>query len=96
MCKAVYGARTEAFLTFLFDRRTVTPHSYINFNISRDRIVEDTIKEIVKYTGNDLKKPLKVTFKNELGVDAGWLHSFIFSTFQNFNNAYPTFIHRWC
>lgn len=44
---------------------------FIFLNVSRENIVEDTIKEIMQYSKGDLKKPLKVKFHGEEAEDAG-------------------------
>ena len=44
---------------------------YILLNVTRVRIVEDTIRELAQYNSNDLKKPLKIKFEGEEGEDAG-------------------------
>lgn len=49
----------------------VPTNIYIMLNVSRDNVVEDTIRELANYGCNDLKKPLKVKFENEEGEDAG-------------------------
>lgn len=68
MCKAVQIAHTEAQINRLLgdDGR---PQNFITFKISREKIVEDTIRETSKH--NNLKKPLRIIFKNEEGVDEG-------------------------
>lgn len=70
MCKAVHDAQAQSLLRLLCTG-VDSADSHITFTISRDRLVEDTINEIVKYMDNDLKKPLKVKFVNEDGEDAG-------------------------
>lgn len=44
---------------------------YIVLNVTRENIVEDTIRELTNYTSADLKKPLKVKFAGEEAEDAG-------------------------
>lgn len=70
MYKAVHDAQAQSILGLLF-AGTNSDDTRITFTISRDRIVEDTINQIVKFKNNELKKPLKVEFENEDGEDAG-------------------------
>ncbi|XP_026678659.1 probable E3 ubiquitin-protein ligase HERC4, partial [Diaphorina citri] len=54
--------------------QTFNPHTlnqYLEVEVSRDNIVEDTIRELAQYTTNDFKKPLKVKFRGEEAEDAG-------------------------
>lgn len=51
---------------------------YIILNVSRERIVEDTIREISHYGPSDLKKPLKIKFLGEEAEDAGGLRKEFF------------------
>ena len=44
---------------------------YIVLNVTRENIVEDTIRELTHYTSADLMKPLKVKFAGEEAEDAG-------------------------
>lgn len=49
-----------------------TPVSqFIVLNVTRENLVQDTIREIARYSQNDLKKPLKVKFHGEEAEDAG-------------------------
>lgn len=77
MCKAVHDAQTQSMLSVLFAGADPAD-SHITFTISRERLVEDTINEIVKCEDNDLKKPLKVKFENEDAEDAGQFYLSIF------------------
>lgn len=52
-------------------RRGPTANVYIVLNVTRENIVNDTIRELAMYETADLKKPLKVKFANEEGEDAG-------------------------
>lgn len=49
----------------------VPANVFIVLNVTRHNIVEDTIRELTRYTSEDLKKPLKVKFEGEEGEDAG-------------------------
>lgn len=44
---------------------------YIVLNVTRENIVDDTIRELALYQASDLKKPLKVKFYDEEAEDAG-------------------------
>jgi hypothetical protein len=44
---------------------------YLVIRVRRDHIVEDTINHFVIISENDYKKPLKVLFDGEEGVDMG-------------------------
>lgn len=44
---------------------------FVVFNVTRENLVEDTIREICMYQPKDLKKPLKVKFHGEEAEDAG-------------------------
>jgi hypothetical protein len=39
--------------------------------VSRDRIVEDTLVQVSLFEDSEFKKPLKIVFDDEEGVDAG-------------------------
>ena len=49
----------------------VPANIYILLNVTRENIVEDTIRELTQYSSADLKKPLKVKFAGEEAEDAG-------------------------
>lgn len=68
MHKAMFDAQRQSIFNFL---RQSAVSEYIVFNVSRNTIVEDTINEVVKYSTNELKKPLKIKFEGEEGEDAG-------------------------
>ncbi|XP_065086376.1 probable E3 ubiquitin-protein ligase HERC4 isoform X2 [Ochlerotatus camptorhynchus] len=51
---------------------------FIVLNVSRENIVQDTIRELAQYTANDLKKPLKIKFHGEEAEDAGGLRKEFF------------------
>lgn len=44
---------------------------FVFLHVSRENLVQDTIKEITQYSKGDLKKPLKVKFHGEEAEDAG-------------------------
>lgn len=37
---------------------------FIVLNVTRENLVQDTLREIMKYSQSDLKKPLKVSSMN--------------------------------
>lgn len=51
---------------------------YIVLNVTRERIVEDTLREISQYGSSDLKKPLKIKFLGEDAEDGGGLRKEFF------------------
>ncbi|CAE7797574.1 Herc4, partial [Symbiodinium microadriaticum] len=44
---------------------------YLVLRVRRDNVVMDTLSHIVAFSDSDFKKPLKVVFDNEEGIDAG-------------------------
>uniref|UniRef100_A0A1A9WLI1 HECT domain-containing protein n=1 Tax=Glossina brevipalpis TaxID=37001 RepID=A0A1A9WLI1_9MUSC len=44
---------------------------FILLNVTRENLVQDTLREIMRYNQSDLKKPLKIKFCGEEGEDAG-------------------------
>lgn len=67
MHNAMQTAANQSFLA-LFG---VPVNIYIVLNVTRENIVEDTIRELSQYTSEDLKKPMKVKFAGEEAEDAG-------------------------
>jgi len=60
--------QNDAFITGL---RQGDTQPYLSLEVSRDQLLEDTVHELLHFFVDDLKKPLKVAFKGEEGVDAG-------------------------
>lgn len=56
---------------FSFGRQCDDASQFVVFNVTRENLVEDTIREICMYQSKDLKKPLKVKFHGEEAEDAG-------------------------
>lgn len=54
-----------------FGRQHDDASQFVVFNVSRENLVEDTIREICQFQPRDLKKPLKVKFHGEEAEDAG-------------------------
>ena len=64
------GYRRDMQIAILSGQRSFMP--YLVLPVRRDHIVEDTIMYLsLQYEGPDFKKPLKVIFDGEDGVDAG-------------------------
>lgn len=55
----------------LFSRNPQNINEFVVFNVTRENIVMDTIREICACNTKDLKKPLKVKFFGEEAEDAG-------------------------
>ncbi|XP_046611167.1 probable E3 ubiquitin-protein ligase HERC4 isoform X2 [Neodiprion virginianus] len=72
MRSAMNEAATRAITQMLF-----TPFpagnisAYVTLNVSRENLVNDTLRELSQYNSSDLKKPLKVKFHGEEAEDAG-------------------------
>lgn len=58
-------------MTFFQTFNPLTLHQFLEIEVSRDNIVEDTIRELAVYSPNDFKKPLRVKFRGEEAEDAG-------------------------
>uniref|UniRef100_A0A1B6KH92 HECT domain-containing protein n=2 Tax=Graphocephala atropunctata TaxID=36148 RepID=A0A1B6KH92_9HEMI len=73
----MHSAMNEAstrLLTQLFMFNMTDPAAmsqFMELHVSRDNIVQDTIRELGNYNERDYKKPLKVTFLGEEAEDAG-------------------------
>ena len=59
MHSAMQNAATQGILS-MFNFGPVPISQFIVLNVSRENLVEDTLREITQYGQNDLKKPLKV------------------------------------
>jgi len=44
---------------------------YLVLRVNRENIIQDTLSQIMFYEDSDLKKPLKVVFEGEEGIDEG-------------------------
>lgn len=65
-------AATRAFTSMLFTPMVPTQISaYLVLEVSRENLVDDTLRELTELTTSDLKKPLKVKFHGEEAEDAG-------------------------
>lgn len=72
MQAAMHQAQQNLILNlFAFGHRNDDASQFVVFNVTRENLVEDTIREICMYQPKDLKKPLKVKFSGEEAEDAG-------------------------
>ncbi|XP_078046235.1 HECT and RLD domain containing E3 ubiquitin ligase 4 isoform X1 [Augochlora pura] len=74
MESAVTEATTRAAMNRFFNPFAVDAIFHMQFlilNVSRDKIVGDTLTELSHYDSNDLKKPLRVKFHGEEAEDQG-------------------------
>lgn len=72
MQAAMHQAQQNLILNlFAFGRQNDDASQFVVFNVTRENLVEDTIREICMYQPKDLKKPLKVKFSGEEAEDAG-------------------------
>ncbi|KAM7357848.1 HECT and RLD domain containing E3 ubiquitin ligase 4 isoform 2-T4 [Cochliomyia hominivorax] len=69
MYQAMQNASNSSFINMLAFGEPVS--QFIVLNVTRENLVQDTIREISRYSQNDLKKPLKVKFHGEEAEDAG-------------------------
>lgn len=60
MQSAMQSVTSPHSLFRLFTGQTTELSQFVILNVSRENIVEDTIREIMRYGSCDLKKPLKV------------------------------------
>ncbi|KZC13149.1 putative E3 ubiquitin-protein ligase HERC4 [Dufourea novaeangliae] len=75
MQSAMDEALTQAMINqMFFDPFSVNIRQqglFVMLNVSRERIVEDTLIELSRYDSSDLKKPLRVKFHGEEAEDQG-------------------------
>lgn len=71
MHRAVMQAQQNVLLAAFFLREPQDGNEFVVFNVTRENIVNDTIREICMCNAKDLKKPLKVKFFGEEAEDAG-------------------------
>lgn len=73
MFNAMQSAANQG-LMYMFTRGLGSHNAvsqYIVLNVTRENIVDDTIRELALYQASDLKKPMKVKFHDEEAEDAG-------------------------
>lgn len=63
------GMNQEIQLAMLTGQQYVVP--YFVLRVSRERIVQDTLSQVMLFEDTEFKKPLKIIFDDEEGVDAG-------------------------
>lgn len=72
MHNAMQNAANAAILSMLFDpRRNPAVEQFLYLEVTREKLVEDTLRELSGVSDGDLKKPLKVKFYGEEAEDAG-------------------------
>lgn len=74
MYNAMQSAANQGLMYMFTGARGGSPAAvsqYIVLNVTRENIVDDTIRELALYQASDLKKPLKVKFYDEEAEDAG-------------------------
>jgi E3 ubiquitin-protein ligase HERC4 len=59
MNNAVHRVITQMFFS---NMESASISQFLDIHVSRDNIVEDTIRELSEHSTNDLKKPLRVRF----------------------------------
>ncbi|XP_065359238.1 probable E3 ubiquitin-protein ligase HERC4 isoform X2 [Calliphora vicina] len=69
MHQAMRNATNDSFLNMIAFGTPIS--QFIVLNVTRENLVQDTIREIAQYNTSDLKKPLKVKFSGEEAEDAG-------------------------
>ncbi|XP_017135160.2 probable E3 ubiquitin-protein ligase HERC4 isoform X1 [Drosophila miranda] len=70
MHSAMANAANNQGIFNLFNYGTPISH-YIVLNVTRENLVQDSLRELQHYTKSDLKKPLKIKFQDEEAEDAG-------------------------
>lgn len=60
MHSAMNQAATQAFTAFIFSQASASISAFLELNVNRETLVQDTIRELSKYHPSDLKKPLRV------------------------------------
>uniref|UniRef100_A0A1Q3F9S7 Putative hect e3 ubiquitin ligase n=1 Tax=Culex tarsalis TaxID=7177 RepID=A0A1Q3F9S7_CULTA len=71
MHQAMQNSVNQTGFLAMFLPEVQTIAQYIVLNVTRENIVQDTIRELAQYTANDLKKPIKIRFQGEEAEDAG-------------------------
>jgi ubiquitin-protein ligase E3 A len=67
---------------------------YLVLKVSRENIIEDTLQQVLALTA-DLKKPIKVVFKGEEGIDEGGVQKEFFQLIvrEMFDTKFGMFLH---
>ncbi|XP_018331399.1 probable E3 ubiquitin-protein ligase HERC4 [Agrilus planipennis] len=71
MQSAMNAAAQQAFSNLFFTGGRQAIRQFLFLNVSREHIVQDTLRELMEVNSSDLKKPLKVKFHGEEAEDAG-------------------------
>ncbi|XP_052894618.1 probable E3 ubiquitin-protein ligase HERC4 [Anopheles moucheti] len=71
MYQAMQSAATVSLLSIMCSPMPSAASQYIALNVTRENIVQDTIRELSHYAASDLKKPIKIKFCGEEAEDAG-------------------------
>lgn len=71
MHTAVSQAAQQAITQMLFSPFVFPVQALLELQVSRENIVQDTIRELANYSEKDYKKPLKIHFIGEEAEDAG-------------------------
>ncbi|UJR08173.1 hypothetical protein I4U23_012446 [Adineta vaga] len=92
MQEAIRNAFMHNFQTML-GAHVDTVNPLLILHVNRDSIVHDTIGQLDKYKVEDFKKPLRVYFHNEEGLDAGGIRKefFLLLTKEILNPKYGMF-----
>ncbi|XP_075163815.1 HECT and RLD domain containing E3 ubiquitin ligase 4 isoform X2 [Haematobia irritans] len=69
MHHAMNTATSNSIFSFLTTGQPI--QQFVVLNVTRENLVQDTLREIMKCNPNDLKKPLKIKFFGEEAEDAG-------------------------
>uniref|UniRef100_A0AAR5Q3R7 HECT-type E3 ubiquitin transferase n=2 Tax=Dendroctonus ponderosae TaxID=77166 RepID=A0AAR5Q3R7_DENPD len=65
------AAQQAAFAALFSPTQMVALNQFLVLNVTRDHIIEDTLRELRAVNPSDLKKPLKIKFCGEEAEDAG-------------------------
>ncbi|XP_066150994.1 probable E3 ubiquitin-protein ligase HERC4 isoform X3 [Euwallacea fornicatus] len=71
MQNAMQSAAHQAVVAAMVSQGRVSINQFLMLNVTREHIVEDTLRELSTVNPNDLKKPLKIKFCGEEAEDAG-------------------------
>ena len=77
---------SEIHTAMLTGQQYVVP--YFVLRVSRERIVVDTISQVMLFEDTEFKKPLKIIFDGEEGVDAGGVRKEFYQVRIQFNDYY--------
>lgn len=92
MGTAMNNAANMAIFSMMHPNAAAQVSPFVFLNVSRENLVQDTIKEITLCSRGDLKKPLKVKFHGEEAEDAGL---FCQSSSLTSLNDFLILLYRW-